>query len=397
MKRFIISALIVLVNGSLFCQSLYLDEAIQRLSIGLSDELSSQISPTLAILGFPTVKGEHTELGNYIAKKFNNSFSKNELVKPIEQDMVNLAVTEKYKDYNEIQDYNHLNQFSEKIFQKSGIVPQIYLWGKIEDLDEKIIISAKLVDAKTTRTITGLSTEVKPSALTDRLLGKPVSHPAEDEIVRETDTVVIEKEKIVEVPVVQEKIVEKIIEVPVDRSEELPEQTYLQPEDPEVFYHNDFSNYNNGDYAPEWGANVLVIERNDHRKYLTSQVKGSHTVSQKINFPENFSFQFEYLRGRFETEVVLIDSNDQQLRFLLKQFSNNFVVFPNMTEKSTGVKETNEFRLVKNGSTYKVYMNGEYMLSYDDPKFKDFKLFKIRIPESRYFTNFLGKQFSAEE
>jgi len=182
--------------------------------------------------------------------------------------------------------------------------------------------------------------------------------------------------------------------VPVVIKENSLDEQISPSEDAEIFFQDNFSKYNNGDPVPDWGHNVIVIERNDHKKYLTSQAGGVHPVSQQIKFPENFTFQFEYLKGGFNNEIVLIDNKDQQLTISLKQSYENTVGFPNTVRKSAGLKEINEFRLVKNGSTYKAYINGEFLLTYDDNKFKDFIMFKMQIPEGRYFTNFIGKSIN---
>lgn len=375
-----------------FGQSTNLDQTIELITEKLLLNKDIDNNQIVAIGNFPIQKNKITDMSYYLAKKIYFNISNRGKFSAIEQDKVNYALDKTERDYESFIDYNYLAKLGENIFKVTGLAPQLYIFGSLTDLNDKILVKCKLISAGTAKTISETETEITATAFTDKLLGKKVTHKSEIESTNRIDTVIVEREKIVEVPVIQEKIIEKIVEVPVV-VEDIDDVEKINPDnDQEIFFQEDFSKYGNGDPVSEWGENLIAIERNDHRKYLTSQVRGVHSASKKINFPNNFSFQFEYLKGDFSSEIILIDSEDQQLRIILNQYYKSSVVFPNTVEKSTKTKDINEFRLVKNGNTYKAYINGDFLLSYVDKKFKDFIMFKMKIPEGRYFTNFIGKR-----
>lgn len=390
MNKLLITFFALVIPNLLFCQEELLKNSIHNLVDQVINSKSFEHNKAIAITEFPIQDSKITDLSFYIADEINNYLTDNSTGIVIEQNKVNYSLKETKRDYNKLIDYKYLSALSERIFNNSNIVPQLYLTGALNDLGDKIILFVKILDARTAQTVSQTKIEISSTALTDKLLGKEITHGQQDVEKPRVDTVVIEKEKRVDVPVIQEKVIEKEVKVPVVVRDTIIENQHIS--NGNIFFKEDFSEYNTGDPVPLWGENVIVIQKEDKKYYITSQIRGNHEVSQNIQFPENFSFQFEYLPGRFGNELIFVDSKDQQLRIQLIQSYRNFVKFPNTTEKSGDVKSVNEFRLVKQGSTFKIYLNGEYLLSYKNPELKNFTQFKMQIPEGRYFSNYIGKE-----
>lgn len=330
----------------------------------------------LAIGDFPTIDGKLTNMSLYIAEELNTQLTKSRKFQVIEQEMVKAAFKEMKRDPSVPIDQSSLFDLGSKLYAEA------FVFGTITDLGKSVEINVRIVATELGSTLSSGSIEIAADQMTDRLLGK------EKKVVEQApppkpDTVVVYREK----------VVEKAVPVPV--YVEKPKEETPQPQPapvPEVFFKEDFSSYEIGDRLNEWGNNVVVLQGKDRRKYISSQMQGKHAVSRKVEFPDNFSFQFEFLQGGFDIDFVLVDGKGDEFKVRLRQNFGNRVQLPGTVEKKTGEKELNTFKLVKSSFTYKAYINGDFMVSGEYRDYSKFVEFRMEIPEGRYFTEFVGRR-----
>lgn len=171
----------------------------------------------------------------------------------------------------------------------------------------------------------------------------------------------------------------------------------------ETFFQETFADYEQFDPAPAWGDDLVVKKEANGRSYLTSLVPGTHAAGQEVRFPENFSFEFvwSYFDGRImgrsapyvRIPFELIDSDGN---IFLVECGNWGVKLPGLQLKDFNEARMNTFRLVKKGSTYSVYNNGQILAAGTYHDYGPFTGFRITIPvlgsgEGQLFTNFVGK------
>lgn len=162
-----------------------------------------------------------------------------------------------------------------------------------------------------------------------------------------------------------------------------------------VFLREDFSSPNVVNSLSEWGKN-LIITSEGGKHFLASQEKEFVKIGRNINFPENFSLEFEVKgNGKYWNTLKFVDvvGNEFSLDF---QFNgdNCFVVLPG--PKSIKVKADttlpNKLTLIRKDGFYEVYVNDNMVLAGPYSKYSLFKSFALiaRLDQVR-FTGFIGK------
>ncbi|MBI1930231.1 hypothetical protein HYR99_39015 [Candidatus Poribacteria bacterium] len=168
----------------------------------------------------------------------------------------------------------------------------------------------------------------------------------------------------------------------------------------EVFFKEDFSGYTEGDPMVSWGEKVVILKDEGGNKYLTSQTSAEVSFQINVNFPDNFSFEFE-IRGLIDADSSIafeLISEDGKVTLLSSSSSTWGEIgftFPgtkridarNYYDRS----KYNQLKIQKNGGAFKFYVNGKVILSGYYPDYKTFKAFKVtgRMDVVR-FRNFIG-------
>jgi hypothetical protein len=62
----------------------------------------------------------------------------------------------------------------------------------------------------------------------------------------------------------------------------------------QVFFHEDFSDYREGDIPTEWGTGLAVQQFKDGNRYLAGVTSSGGNVQHEISFPQNFTFEFTF-------------------------------------------------------------------------------------------------------
>jgi len=163
-----------------------------------------------------------------------------------------------------------------------------------------------------------------------------------------------------------------------------------------VFWKEDFSKYEDGDPLPAWGPNVIVRKSRTGRSYLGSLMPGVHAVRQAVRFPSNFSLEFDMAmenENRIEFPLILVDEKGDELRvdYAYNTWSNRVsVTLPGVNQQAIDVRGMQTLKLVKSGTTYKIYSSGTFITTGVYTGYGRFVGFKLSVPPGALFTNFIG-------
>lgn len=167
-----------------------------------------------------------------------------------------------------------------------------------------------------------------------------------------------------------------------------------------VVFKEDFAKHEFGDPLPDWGENesVSVLEAWDGRKCLGTQLPGLHTAGQKLNFPDNFSFEMEFIGqncrgwgGPEGTSPTFTDSEGKEFKVLLHGNGPAFQLPGKAYLAPQPWNTEGIFRLEKKGTMYKIYWNDRFIQSGNYPEYAQFVGFKFVVRPADYITNIIVK------
>jgi hypothetical protein len=165
-------------------------------------------------------------------------------------------------------------------------------------------------------------------------------------------------------------------------------------------FKEDFVKYEFGDPLPNWGENesISVLEARDGRKCLGTQLSGLHTTSQGLNFPENFSFEMEFIgqncrgwHGPEGTSPTFTDSEGKEFKVLLHGNGPAFQLPGKAYLAPRPWNTEGTFRLEKKGTMYRIYWNDRFIQSGNYPEYSQFVAFKFLVRPADYITNIIVK------
>ncbi len=161
------------------------------------------------------------------------------------------------------------------------------------------------------------------------------------------------------------------------------------------FLNEDFSGPEVINRLPEWGQNLIVTnERGKH--LLASPETGFVNIGREIDFPKDFSMEFEMLgNSKYWNTLKFTDTNGDifGVDFQLND-GNCYIVLPG--PKSVRVRvdtnSINRLKLVRKDAFYEVYVNDTLALAGPYSKYTPFESFTItaRLDQIR-FADFRGK------
>jgi len=306
----------------------------------------------IAVIEFSDLDGKVTEFGKFLAEEL----------------ITRLFLTNKF----EVIERNLLNKIMEE--------HKLSFTGLIDPETAKELGRILGVDAIATGTVTDLGQSVK---INSRL------------ITTETGSVFA----VAAVNMIKDKsiinLMQRITAIEPRKSKDTHPEAYRSGD---VVFKEDFSSYSVGDPLSNWGHGVVVLRAQDGRKCMSSQSPGLHLVSHEMVFPEDFSFEMEFvgknLRGwtpQKGTNPTLIDTEGREFKILLWGNAPS-IQFPGTNYINAKPWNTSGvFRLVKRGSTFKAYWRGDFIVSGDFLQFSRFVGFKFVVHAKDYITNILIK------
>lgn len=161
-----------------------------------------------------------------------------------------------------------------------------------------------------------------------------------------------------------------------------------------IFFTEDFNTYTVGEILPKWGKGIVVTESLG-KKGITSKISGENTLTQQVNFPDNFKFSFN-IKGNSWTwgTFTFYNSDEDYFKMQLRIKDNYFYVkFPDKAETkvSCNAEEYNSLFIIKKGNECQLYLN-DILVTNDSFKnktrFTHFD-FKCRL-DTLYLANFSG-------
>lgn len=154
-----------------------------------------------------------------------------------------------------------------------------------------------------------------------------------------------------------------------------------------IFFKEDFSEYAEGDPATKYG-NGLVVLTIEHRKYLTAQKKATFPIKYETAFPKNFIFELT-VSNPANTPLIFIDSNGDEYKIDLGvrwlagyKFSMNIKLPCGSNGKITYENRIARIKIIRKNNVYKVYVNGNFVVSELNSKYGEFIGFRYSIAKS---------------
>ncbi|HPD96156.1 MAG TPA: hypothetical protein PLA24_09700 [Tenuifilaceae bacterium] len=191
-----------------------LKQSIGAIANDLLAKHSGSSKVKIAILQFRTNNNKLTPFNAYIQDELVLNYQNSKRFEVIDQNAINI-ITEDYGwNLDNCTNFKSYSELSENIFRGLGLIPEAFIYGQIKDNGETITITGYIVPNGVKSTNISSTQVVKSSALTDKLLGKPIRQPKEEpKVVVVEKPVVVENQVVVEKPVYVEK--EVVVEKPV--------------------------------------------------------------------------------------------------------------------------------------------------------------------------------------
>ncbi len=170
----------MIFSFALFGQELRLEKAIPKLAYEIQANCKEQGSQSVVIIGFYTKDGRNTKFNTFLKEKIAENF-KPDYFKVVDQNVVDAFIEDHPFSLNKSHDHDLLNSYSNYLFDKTDQSVTIFLYGIITDEDDNIKVSAYLVSDAMFDDEGTASVKIIASDVTDKLLGRIVTHKPYDE------------------------------------------------------------------------------------------------------------------------------------------------------------------------------------------------------------------------
>jgi hypothetical protein len=342
MKYFTLLITAFLMQGSLFSQTSALREPLKELSSDLELRYKGRPGIKIALLEFRTSDDRLLPFNAFIRDEFVLNYQKSTEFKLIDPFMSAKVATDNAWSMKTVSSFPYYEKLGRQFMEKTGYVPDAYIYGQIQDNQESITITAYMVftgstDAKVIYAISFPSDEQ-----TDRLLGKPVKirpkvKPAPDtvyvekriEVKSDPDTVYVERLIVVEPEV--EIAPQAEPEPAIIPSDGLPAADYEQFhfQLTEIRYIGDklyirFTVVNNNNIENELyiGAPATRIITNEGDEYLRPEVslgsaQSNYSVNKKLvsGIPMKAELVFSQIPPDLTIKLLEISVQDGKIMF----------------------------------------------------------------------------------
>jgi len=183
-----------------------LKQSISKIAQELESKYPGRGKVKVAILQFRTSDNRLLPFNQYIQDELNFLYRSSNRFEVIDQNAIN-RITEAYEWSLEMSnDFKNYSDLSEQIFRAIGMVPEVFIYGQINDRGDNISLTGYLVPSGLKSTNIYSTLLFPSSEVTDKLLGKPIRKPQpkpqqQPQVVVVEKPVYIEKEVVVEKPV----------------------------------------------------------------------------------------------------------------------------------------------------------------------------------------------------
>lgn len=353
---------IVIIVSFLLCCSILTGSAFEEFVRDAGQRMAGNLDPENPL----TVVIDRTESGN---PKPNESSKMYEFISELLSGELGRSGTMIFVDKSKTdpilkslakmkRDYRFYDQLGSLVFNETNVIPDALLECKITDLDTIVKVELILIEARTVSELVTVVREYPADEQTNRLLGKEINqmeiHPEPDQVSGVSVQEIEQKET-----------------------------------DDTVVFSEDFSAYMEGDPLPDWGKGIVVLKNAEGKKYVGSQIGGKHVLEKQLLFPNPLLMSYTFSRPVENPSLILIDSSNTEIRVTL---SNNWrgplVTISGSESRKFACEDFNTLQISREGATFKVYINGDYMLSgyYED--LGDIIGFKLELHQGQLYTDF---------
>lgn len=334
-----------------------LEQKIEDISLQISQSMIDHKKSKIVVMELPDLSGKITNFSKFLYEELVTHLMTNKNFETIEK---NLYVN----SFAEYEDSSTAPQVTADLSKEIGKVlgADAIAFGTISDLGTSVNVNIRIITpetaipfavatAKITSDITVRSLlEITP----ERYVGS--KQPSED------------AGELLQTPAdVSDESRDKVL-TSEDEGEPLKKQTITKAKtrvrrikkSRRVFFTEDFSACAVGETLPKWGKGIVVTESLG-KKGITSKISGENTITQQVDFPEDFKFGFN-IKGTSWTWGTLTFYNSQEDYFKMSlRIKDNYlyVKFPDKAETkvSCNADEYNKFFLIKKGNDCQVYLN----------------------------------------
>jgi len=228
MRQHVFVLLLMLLSQIIPAQPSAIKEPIKKLSSDLEQKYHGRDGAKIALLEFRTTDDRLLPFNAFIRDEMVLNYqgsSKFELIDPYMAAKIAAGNGWSMKKVSSFPFYEKLGQ---QFMEKTGYVPDAWIYGQIQDNEESITLTAYLVPTGSTIAKAIAAVSFPSDEQTDRLLGKPVKNRVKPK--PEPDTIVIEHHIVIEKPEPQVPVFEPVPEAePVaDYTGNLPSADYEQ-------------------------------------------------------------------------------------------------------------------------------------------------------------------------
>lgn len=350
MKRF------ALLLGILLAKIIYaqdLESGLKLLSEQIAHGMIGENKQKIAVIEFSDLDGNTTELGKYVSEELTTKLFMTNKFNVIERQLLNKILDEHKLKFTGIIDEATAKELG-KILGVDAICS-----GTITDLVSNIKINARLISTESGALFSVAAVQIAKDEVISKLMNKP----------------------------------QKIKEL-------------KEPNEPigttgTVFFRENFNKYDIGDPVPSWGSNLaVVLQKIVGKKYISAQDERVFiTIGQNIQFPQNFSFEFEITGGcvwgnREPFHLILVNSGGEELKIWISACASLSVQLPG-TDKievnGYNYETQNTIKVTKKNGVIKVFSNGTFTVSGSYEQFNNIVAFKLASYLGNYgFGNFIG-------
>lgn len=346
-----------------------LQNKIEDLAQQITQSMVDHKKKKLVMMELPDLSGEITKFGKFLYEELISHLMMYKYFDVIEKKLYDNLLTE-----SEGSVFNVTADMSKEIGEKLGADAIAY--GTISNLGSSVNVNIRLITPET-----GVPFAVARAEITSDTTVKALLEMPERLVGTRTATSVMallgEGESMQKENVIKSKAnVRKL------------------KKSKRVFFADNFSKYPVGETLTSWGEGIIVIESLG-KKGITSKISGENTITQQVNFPDDFNFSFD-IKGTSWTWSTLSFYNSQGERFKidLRIKDNHFCVnFPNKAEAkvSCNAEEYNRVSIIKKGKDCQVYLNDTFIINNlfeNKTRFTNFSL-NCRL-DTISLTNFSG-------
>ena len=162
-----------------------------------------------------------------------------------------------------------------------------------------------------------------------------------------------------------------------------------------VFFKEDFSTFEEGLPLLEWGEGLVVKKDEDNKNFLTSDIDEFSVAAQEVQFPGEFSFEFE-VKGntKYWSSIRFKDVEGNEFQVSFRLFQNLLSITlpgPKQVKTEIDINKYSKIKIVRKNKLYELHTNGSLLIVGSYSKYKEFKSFEIHSAFSRFqFAGFLG-------